>query len=446
MATKTIIGSNSAIANTILYTHTDSTPLLITGITHKISTPSAAAFAALFTVTYNIYLGKKQIDGSYSYLKLDYPIQADKSYMAASNKSSGSLYTNIRMFTSQSGSYQWFLNQGNPVPAYTVDTYESNELYAISRSKAVINTGDFIYCSIAGTNTQNRVVFSSIITTTTIPQNKPYKGTLFKGVWVSGSSYYKNDTVVNNNDLYIALQANSDTVMNDNNWLVIKKNIINIKPLALTDLATSIGPITPLVKQLLSVSPTLSNKLFIRPRLSGRLGTTNGGSMSLRPLSDNSNLILTDYTETLSNKTVSSSAMLSNCITNVSNQTVTLASSDSSEYFTVPFMLFKPVTKTLIAGTNNITFDSTGGISFVCATTTTAGDSFSIVLPSASTSSGYVISFIVKMLAANQTVNFSTVKTTRTTTASTAANHTDRYLLICDGTYWYCIQTNKGIA
>jgi hypothetical protein len=444
MATKIIIKSSSAIGNTILYTHTDSTPLLITGITHKVSTPSAAAFGAQFSVTYNIYLAKKQIDGSYSYIKLDYPIQADKLVSGGTSKTSGSLYTNIVYIRPFANNF-YYLQQANPTPGYTIDTYGSNELYEISKSKVVINTGDFIYCSIAGTYTENLVVFSSIITTTTIPQNKTYKGTLFKGVWVSGGSYYKNDTVVTNNDLYIALQANSDTVMNDNNWLVIKKRIVNINPLVLTELTPSIGTITPLVKQRLTVSGTLSNKLFIRPKVSGTLATSNGGNMSLRPLSANSNLISADTTETLTNKTVSSPTLLSNCITDVSNQTVTLTNTNSQPV-TTPFMLFKPVTKTLIAGTNNITFNSTGGISFVCATTTTAGDSFSIVLPSASTSSGYVISFIVKMLAANQTVNFSTVKTSRTTTASTTANRTDRYLLVCDGTYWYCIQTNKGIV
>jgi hypothetical protein len=319
--------------------------------------------------------------------------------------------------------------------------------YAVGKGKLTISSGDYIYCTITGTNMGQLVVFTAIIKATTLPQNRTYKATLFKGYWSSAGNYQKNNTVINDSHLYMAIQDNSASTITTANWVLVKNNAAIMKALTLSDLTTVSGRLSPLVKETLNVSSTLSDKLFIDVRATGSFGPTSTSNSILIPtISTNVTLALAANAQTLRNKSFfSNNTYSSNNTFNFSGKTVNL-NYNSYTKFNDNYMLFKPVTKTLTTGTNNILLNSTGGINFVCQTTTTASDSFSIVLPSASSYAGYFITFFIKMLAATQTVTFSTVRTSGSIIASQAANLTDRYLLISDGTYWYCIQVNRGIS
>jgi hypothetical protein len=453
MANKTIIKSASAVANTTLYTHTDSTPLLITGSTFKVSIPSGADYPSSYITYCNLYLAKKQTDGTYISIRPDYTMIAGKVLLGGGGKSSPSLGTVIGYnpylivdFNSNAPAYS-LLIPNSYAAAWSGGSVNS---YEIKQARLVISTGDYIYCAITGNDTSGRVVYTAIISTTTTAETRNYKGTLFKGYWVAGGNYKKNDTVISNNHLYMAIQANNASTITTANWVLIKNNAANINALIISDLTTVSGKISPIFAENLSVSSTLSNKVFVNAKISGSLGlTSTSESLALPTISSNTTLALTNNAQTLNNKAIwystFGSTSSNSSIFNFSDQNIT--ANNGFNYTKLDcYVLFKPVTKTLTSGTNNILLNSTGGINFVCQTTTTAADSFSIVLPSASSYSGYTISFIIKMLAANQTVSFSTVKTSRSFTASTTANLTDRYLLVCDGTNWYCIQVNKGIS
>jgi hypothetical protein len=454
MANKSIIKSASAIANNTLYTHTDSIPLLISTSNFKVSIPSSATYSTDFGVYCTLYLAKKQVDGTYINIKLDNTMFAGWIYYGGGSHTDPTRYTiigyNQSGYYATTGDYSAYStvipNSYNSVPSgYSISDY------AVGKGKLVISSGDYIYCTIAGTNTGGLVIFTAIITATTLPQNRTYKATLFKGYWSSGSNYQKNDTVINNSHLYMAIQNNSASTITTDNWVLIKNNAAVMKALTLSDLTTTSGKLSPLVKETLNVSSTLSNKLFIDVRATDNFGpASTSTSISIPTISTNVTLALATNTQTLRYKSFSNNGFSNNTWTssntfNFSGQTVDF-NYGSSTKFNDNYMLLKPVTKTLITGTNNILLNSTGGITFVCQTTTTAADSFSIVLPSASSYAGYFIIFFIKMLAANQTVSFSTVKTSRNFTASTTANLTDKYQLVCDGTNWYCIQVNKGIS
>jgi hypothetical protein len=462
MANKTIIKAVSAIGNTTLYTHTDSTPLLISGVSFNVVIPSYAASPSA-NVVCDLYLAKKQPDGTYNIIKLDYTFIAGRRNITV--QYSNLVLRTVAGYTIGRETYYTddylYINADPDSPNLSVSVpnsfyyegyiggYTENittgtlAAYGIKQSKVVINTGDIIYCNITGSNQSNLLVITPAITAITLPENRTYKGALFKGLWVSGRSYEKNDSVIANNNLYIAIRANSDLSITATNWLLLKSNAINIKRLIFSELTTPSGTVSPLVTETLGISTVLSNKLFVNAKITGQLsGGFNG--LTLPPISANTTLISTTNVKTLRNKTINNSEIASNSVVNLFNQTVTIESGYVFSFGGAQ-ILFKPVTKTLTAGINNIFLDNTGGVNFVCQTTTTAGDNFSIVLPSASTSSGYTISFTIKMVAATQNISFDGAKLARPTTASEVANRTDRYLLVCDGTYWYCIQTNKGI-
>ena len=454
MANKTIIKSASNIGNTTLYTHTDSTPLLLYDNNFNISVASKADYSTSFSNYCNLYLAKKQTDGTYISVRLDYTFTVQRELVGGTNKSSGTEKLSIGYLFN--GTLYYYIQTDNTSPAYNITipnnliyTQSGPVQYGLKNVKLVINTGDYIYCAITGNDTGGRVVFTTIISATTLPENRTYKGTLFKGYWVAGDNYQKNNTVISGSDLYMAIQNNSNSSITTDNWVLIKKNATLINPLTLSELSTNSGKISPIFRESLSVSSTLSNKVFVNAKIDGSLGlTSTSGSIIVPTISANTTLALANNTQTLNNKSIwystFGSTSSNSSIFNFSGQAVGLNYGTYTKLNC--YVLFKPVTKTLTSGTNNILLNSTGGINFVCQTTTTAADSFSIVLPSASSYSGYTISFIIKMLAANQTVSFSTVKTSRSFTASTTANLTDRYLLVCDGTYWYCIQVNKGIS
>lgn len=450
MANKSIIKSASAIGNNTLYTHTDSTPLLISTSSFKVSIPSSATYSTDFGVYCTLYLAKKQADGTYINIKLDYTMFAGKKIIGADEYSSGTKYNIIGY--DENAYYSTVNNSGYSAYSSVIPNYYSSPLtgypisdYAVGKGKLTISSGDYIYCTIAGTNTGQLVIFTAIITATTLPQNRTYKATLFKGYWGSGGNYQKNDTVINDSHLYMAIQNNSASTITTDNWVLIKNNASVMKALTLSDLTTASGKLSPLVKETLNVSSTLSNKLFVNVRATDSFGPASTSTTILIPtISTNVTLALATNTQTLRNKYLYPNTYSSNNTFNFSGQTVNLNANSSTKLSS--YMLLKPVTKTLISGTNNILLNNTGGINFVCQTTTTAADSFSIVLPSASSYAGYFIIFFIKMLAANQTVSFSTVKTSGSFAASKIANLTDKYQLVCDGTNWYCIQVNKGIS
>jgi len=457
MANKSIIKSASAIGNNTLYTHTDSTPLLISTSNFKVSIPSYATYSTDFGVYCTLYLAKKQADGTYINIKLDHTMFAGQKMVGADEYSAGTKYTIIgyneaayyAVSTIFSGSYPAY---SNVIPNYYVSWLTGYTIYdyAVGKGKLTISSGDYIYCTIAGTNAGGLVIFTAIITATTLPQNRTYKATLFKGYWGSGGNYQKNDTVINDSHLYMAIQANSASTITTDNWVLIKNNAAVIKALTLSDLTTASGKLSPLVKETLNVSSTLSNKLFVNVCVTDSFGpASTSTTISIPPISTNVTLALATNTQTLRNKYFYNNGLRdntwrSNNTFNFSGQTVNLNPNSFTKLSS--YVLLTPVTKTLTTGTNNILLNNTGGINFVCQTTTTAADSFSIVLPSASSYAGYFIIFFIKMLAANQTVSFSTVKTSRSFSASTTANLTDKYQLVCDGYNWYCIQVNKGIS
>ena len=449
MANKSIIKSASAIGNNTLYTHTDSTPLLISTSNFKVSIPSAATYSTDFGVYCTLYLAKKQADGTYINIKLDYTIFAGKKIYGADQYSLGTKYTIIGYNESPYyGTYANYPAYSSVIPNSYNDFYSGYLIYdyAVGKGKLTISSGDYIYCTIAGTDTGQLVIFTAIITATTLPQNRTYKATLFKGYWGSGGNYQKNDTVINDSHLYMAIQNNSASTITTDNWVLIKNNAAIMKALTLSDLTTASGKLSPLVKETLNVSSTLSNKLFVNVRVTDNIGpASTSTAILIPPISTNVTLALATNTQTLRNKYFYPNTYSSNNTFNFSGQTVNLNPNSFTKLSS--YVLFKPVTKTLISGTNNILLNNTGGINFVCQTTTTAADSFSIVLPSASYSyAGYFIIFFIKMLAADQTVSFSSVKTSRSFAASTTANLTDKYQLVCDGYNWYCIQVNKGIS
>lgn len=315
----------------------------------------------------------------------------------------------------------------------------------------VFERGDKLQVVSSG-NTSPEIKATYTISVIDIPKINPYKVSKYQGVFAVGNYYNKNDTVLYQNNLYIAKSYNNDSVPTTSNWQLYKTNATVFNLTTLNELSNSINQasVNQRSNTSLKVNGVLSNKTFSNAKLSITEPTSSGFyfdendyRVTLPTITSNTQLVTTGATQTLANKTLSGLLILNTStveVTALNNFTTSLSLSNAS------LTLFTPVNRTLTSGTNTLSLDSNDGMLLNLQTTTTAGDSFTLTLPSASGYSGFNITVLVRMRAANQTLSFSTVKTARSQSASTDANVTDTYTLISDGIDWYCIQTNKGLV
>jgi hypothetical protein len=315
----------------------------------------------------------------------------------------------------------------------------------------VFDRGDKLQVVSQG-NTSPEIKATYTISVVDLPKINPYKVSKYQGVFAVGNYYNKNDTVLYQNNLYIAKSYNNDSVPTTSNWQLYKTNATAFNLTTLNELSNSIdqASVNQRSNASLKVNRVLSNKTFSNAKLSltapassGFYFNENNFRVTLPTITSDTQLVTTGATQTLANKTLSGVTIQDTStveVTALYNYTTSLSMSDSS------LTLFTPVNRTLTSGTNTLSLDSNDGMLLNLQTTTTAGHSFTLTLPSASGYSGFNITVLVRMRAANQTLSFSTVKTARSQSASINATVTDTYTLISDGINWYCIQTNKGLV
>jgi hypothetical protein len=447
MANKTIVKKTTAAVSgtTTIYTHTEDAPVLLKTLSLFVDIPSSAVTGINFQTNLELNFVKKQPDGSYVDVVIINPIQVRRVDTPgdSDNAPTHSLY--VSASPNSAGPYNNMVFQRDKEAADLPIAEGATQLLA--DASFILAKDDYFTVKVSG------LTFASLsitwaITGVILPITKTYKTANFCGFWISGASYQKNQTVLYNNDLYIAIQQNADVSLSSTNWHIIKKNALPFRVTSLSELVTPSGTVGATISEPLTVASTLSNKNFVAAKINGNF-FVNSASYSLPAITSNQELVLTTGAQTIENKTfLSPSAINSTTAVNFSNFTHDFTRSGASVDLPIDMngvFLFTPVAKTLTAGSNNIVLTDSMNIS--CQTTTTTADSFTLVLPTPANYVGVCVSLIIKMRAANQTVAFSgNFKTPRTITASTTANLTDRYFLISDGTAWYCTQLLKGIA
>jgi len=318
-----------------------------------------------------------------------------------------------------------------------VNVYISNQ----DTYKIYLTEGDSLTTSISGYDS-NLLYITYVISYYELPPPNASKTSSYQGRWVSGTYYQKNSTVFYNKDLYIAINNNTDTTSpSTTNWQIIQKSAdtLNVTNLS-SEFTLPIGSLETTNKNTLNIAGTLTSKTLTGARFTNNQFLDSTGTYTITiPASTSDTLTTLAATQTLSNKGFNSSTVDSSTI-NFSGINITYGFEGANNIIKEAV-----IAKTLTSGTNTISLSSTDGMVYSIQTSTTASANFTIAVPAASSYSGLILTFIVKMRAANQTLSFTTVKTARTTTASTTADTFDRYSLISDGTSWYCIQTDKGI-
>jgi len=308
--------------------------------------------------------------------------------------------------------------------------------------KIYLTEGDSLTTSISGYDS-NLLYITYVISYYELPPPNASKTSSYQGRWVSGTYYQKNSTVFYNKDLYIAINNNTDTTSpSTTNWQIVQKSAdtLNVTNLS-SEFTLPIGSLETTNKNTLSIAGTLTSKTLTGARFTNNQFLDSTGTYTITiPASTSDTLTTLTATQTLSNKWFTSSTVNSSTI-NFSDINITYGFDGANNIIKEAV-----IAKTLTSGTNTISLSSTDGMVYSIQTSTTASANFTIAVPAASSYSGLILTFIVKMRAANQTLSFTTVKTARTTTASITADTFDRYSLISDGTSWYCIQTDKGIV
>jgi hypothetical protein len=443
---------NTTVAgNTTVYTNTSNTPVLIDRMSFKVFFPSTSIYGSTFYTEFPVYLAKKQLDGTYIEVPLSGQLFAYRYFSPGDTDNSESYYAEIRANlpwpgpTAERVYYSASLYTADVGSAALVmgaisASFRIEDHYNPSQSKLTVNKDDYIFVKVSGTVSSSIVINFILTASTSLPENKIYKTTQFRGEWKSGGSYFKNQTVLYNNDLYIAIQNNSDVSITATNWHIIKYNALPIKTLTLSsELSTPSGTLSALKPEHLSIGTILSNKTFVNAKINGNIGGTGTTYTSVPALTANATVVLTTGAQTLTNKTFYTPTIDGGTFSALNWTQGGFVVTNNGTF------LLTPATRALTAGTNNIIVND--GMHTTCQTTTTAGAAFILALPSPANYPGVCVSLIIKMLAANQTITFSgSFKTARTPSASTTANLTDRYFLISDGSFWYCTQILKGIA
>jgi hypothetical protein len=412
----------TALGTTTLLTCSSDKQIVITNITAQIYIPSSIGYATK-TITLNL------VDKSGAVYKLQegtigytYNYDGDDTI---------NIYSALRN-VNQSRTRNTIMD----VVVYLQDGYSPLDTY-----KIYLSEGDSLTASVSGYDS-NLLYITYIISYYELPPSNASKTSSYQGRWVSGTYYQKNSTVFYNKDLYIAINNNTDTTSpSTTNWQIIQKSAdtLNVTNLS-SELTLPIGNLETTNKNTLNIAGTLTSKTLTGARFTNNQFLDSTGTYTITiPASTSDTLTTLAATQPLSNKGFTYSTVTSSTI-NFSDNNITYGFDGANNIIKEAV-----IAKTLTSGTNTISLSSTDGMVYSIQTSTTASANFTIAVPAASSYSGLILTFIVKMKAANQTLSFTTVKTARTTTASTTADTFDRYSLISDGTSWYCIQTDKGI-
>jgi len=407
----------TTLGTTALLTCSSDKQIIITKITAQVYIPSSIGYATK-TITLNL------VDKTGAVYKL----QEGTIGYAYNSDGDNYIYTFGNLATSGSLAQDKIMD---------VLVYISNQ----DTYKIYLTEGDSLTTSISGYDS-NLLYITYVISYYELPPPNASKTSSYQGRWVSGTYYQKNSTVFYNKDLYIAINNNTDTTSpSTTNWQIVQKsadtlNVTNLN----SEFTLPIGSLETTNKNTLSITGTLTSKTLTGARFTSNQFLDSTGTYTITiPASTSDTLTTLAATQSLSNKGFTSSTVDSSTI-NFSGINITYGFDGANNIIKEAV-----IAKTLTSGTNTISLSSTDGMVYSIQTSTTASANFTIAVPAASSYSGLILTFIVKMRAANQTLSFTTVKTARTTTASITADTFDRYSLISDGTSWYCIQTDKGI-
>jgi hypothetical protein len=412
----------TALGTTALLTCSSDKQIVITKITAQVYVPSSIGYATK-TITLNLVdktgAVYKLQEGTIGYT---YNYDGDDTINIYSNLVSGGSSARDKIMD---------------VVVPILDGNTSLDTY-----KIYLSEGDSLTASISGYNS-NLLYITYVISYYELPPSNASKTSSYQGRWVSGTYYQKNSTVFYNKDLYIAINNNTDTTSpSTTNWQIVQKSAdtLNVTNLS-SEFTLPIGSLETTNRNTLSIAGTLTSKTLTGARFTNNQFLDSTGTYTITiPPSISDTLTTLAATQTLSNKWFTSSTTLNSSTINFSDNNITYGFDGANNIIKEAV-----IAKTLTSGTNTISLSSTDGMVYSIQTSTTASANFTIAVPAASSYRGLILTFIVKMKAANQTLSFTTVKTARTTTASTTADTFDRYSLISDGTSWYCIQTDKGI-
>lgn len=265
------------------------------------------------------------------------------------------------------------------------------------------------------------------------------------GVWNSATTYPKNSIVYRdtNSTSYIANISNVNQApeSNPSTWQVITGQGIS-PSISLSSELVSVS--TPGFINLnttdLGVGNTLSNKTLTDARFTNNRFFNSAGTYHYTfPLSDyNEILVDTGSSQTLSNKT-----LLAPTITSAGIDGSSISLTSGSRLIVGNGFIRDSVSNSIPTTTSYLVSLANGGLQRL-STPGTNSAIIQISLPVASATPGACIMFFVTMVGADQLISWNNAKIASDISPSTAAGRVDIYSAICDGSFWYLTQVEKG--